>query len=187
MNKTFTLGTFAGLKILIKPLALIASLILWIIFAAIGRKGFKLNLRQAILGGLLAVILHWLSELWHNLGHAQAARQTGYPMSGVCANGPFATSLYPPGEPTLPGPTHIKRALGGPAASGLLALVMAMTAVALQTTGGVPFMLASLAFFENLFIFSLGAFLPLGFTDGSTILHYWNRSPRPSQWVTISE
>jgi hypothetical protein len=187
MNKTFNLGTFAGLKLLVKPLALIASLILWIIFAAIGRKGFKLSLRQAVLGGLLAVGLHWVSELWHHLGHAQAARQTGWPMSGVCATGPLAASLYPPDEPTLPGRTHIKRALGGPAASGLLALVMGMTAVALHTTGGVPFMLAAMAFFENVFIFSLGAFLPLGFTDGSTILHYWNRNPKPSQWVTISE
>ena len=187
MNKTLKLGSFAGLKILAKPTALIATIVLWLIFTLIGRKTFKLNLKQAILGGLIATLLHWLGEFWHHLGHAQAAKQTGYPMSGVCANGPVAASLYPPDEPTLPGSTHIKRALGGPVASAILALVMAVLTVAARPLGGIPLMAASLAFFENLFIFGLGAFLPLGFTDGSTILHYWNRNPTPSQWVTISE
>ena len=187
MNKTLKLGSFAGLEILAKPTALIATLALWFIFALIGRKVFKLKPEHALIGGFLATLLHWLGELWHHLGHAQAAKQTGYPMSGVCAVGPLAASLYPPGEPTLPGSLHIKRALGGPIASGMLALVMMGLTVAARPLGGVPLMAASLSFFENLFIFSLGAFLPLGFTDGSTILHYWNRHTIPSQWITISE
>jgi hypothetical protein len=187
MNKTLKLGSFAGLKILAKPTALIATIVLWLVFTLIGRKVFKLSTKQAILGGFIATEIHWVSELWHHFGHAQAAKQVGYPMSGICANGPIAASLYPPDEPTLPGPTHIKRALGGPIASGALALVMAILTIALRPIGGIPLMAASLAFFENLFVLSLGAFLPLGFTDGSTILHYWNRSPTPSRWVTISE
>jgi hypothetical protein len=28
-------------------------------------------------------------------------------------------------------------------------------------------------FLDNLLVFTLGAFLPLGFTDGSTLLRYW--------------
>lgn len=187
MNKTFKLGSFAGLKILAKPTALIATIVLWLVFTLIGRKVFKLSPTQAILGGLIATKIHWLSELWHHFGHAQAAKQVGYPMSGICANGPIATSLYPPDEPTLPGPIHIKRALGGPIASGALTVVLAIVTIALRPIGGIPLMAASLAFFENLVVFSLGAFLPLGFTDGSTILHYWNHSSTPSQWVTISE
>lgn len=187
MNKTWKLGSFAGLKLLAKPTALIATVLLWLVFTLIGRSVFKLSFKQAVLGGLIATKMHWLSDLWHHFGHAQAAKQTGYPMSGICANGPFASSLYPPDEPTLPGPTHIKRALGGPIASGALALLLAFVTIALRPIGGIPLMAASLAFFENLFVFSLGAFLPLGFTDGSTILHYWNRHTPPAQWVTISE
>ena len=187
MNKTWKLGSFAGLKLLAKPTALIATLLLWLIFTLVGRKLCKLSYKQAILGGLLATTLHWLSEFWHQFGHAQAAKQTGYPMSGMCANGPIATSLYPPDEPTLPGSIHIKRALGGPIASGALALLLGIVTMTLRPIGGIPLMVASLAFFENLFVFGLGAFLPLGFTDGSTILHYWNRNPSPEKWVTISE
>lgn len=187
MNKTWELGSFAGLKILVKPIALITTIVLWLVFTLIGRKLFKLTPKQAILGGLIATKLHWLSEFWHHIGHAQAAKQTGYPMSGVCANGPIATSMYPPDEPTLPGSIHIKRALGGPIASGALAVVLAVATFALRPIGGIPLMAAALAFFENLFVFGLGAFLPLGFTDGSTILHYWNRNTSPEKWVTISE
>jgi hypothetical protein len=29
---------------------------------------------------MIAVGLHWLSELWHQKGHARAAKRTGYPM-----------------------------------------------------------------------------------------------------------
>ena len=187
MNKTLKLGSFAGLKILAKPTALIATIVLWLVFTLIGRKVFKLSPKQALLGGFVATELHWVSELWHHLGHAQAAKQTGYPMSGICANGPIAASLYPPDEPTLPGPTHIKRALGGPIASGILTLVMALVTLALKPIGGAYLMVSALAFFENLIVFTIGAFLPLGFTDGSTILHYWNRNTPPERWVTISE
>jgi hypothetical protein len=187
MNKTLKLGSFAGLKIMAKPTAFIATLLMWLVFSLIGRKVFKLELKHALLGGLAATLLHWLSELGHHLGHAQAARQTGYPMSGICAVGPLAASLYPPDEPTLPGPTHIKRALGGPLASGILAVIMAVLTLALRPFGGIPLMAASLCFFENLFVLTLGAFLPLGFTDGSTILRYWDRRTKPTQWVTISE
>lgn len=187
MNKTWKLGTLAGLKILVKPSAVIATLVLWLVFTLIGRKVFKLSPKQALLGGFVATELHWVSEFWHHFGHAQAAKQTGYPMSGVCANGPIAASLYPPDEPTLPGPTHIKRALGGPIASGMLTLVMAIVTLALKPIGGPYLMVAALALFENLFVFTIGAFVPLGFTDGSTILQYWNRHNPPERWVTISE
>ncbi len=187
MNKTWKLGSLAGLTLLAKPSALIATIILWVLFTLIGRKRFKLTVTQALLGGFMATGLHWMSEFWHHFGHAQAAKQTGYPMSGICAHGPIAASLYPPDEPTLPGTIHLKRALGGPIASGILTLVMALVTLALRPIGGVYLIVSTLMFFENLFVFTLGAFLPLGFTDGSTILHYWNRHPPPRRWVTIAE
>jgi len=187
MNKTLKLGSLAGLKILVKPTAIIATIVIWLVFTLIGRKVFKLTPKQALLGGFIATEIHWVSELWHHFGHAQAAKQTGYPMSGVCANGPIAASLYPPDEPTLPANIHIKRALGGPIASGILTLVMVIITIAMRPIGGAYLMVAVLALFENFFVFTIGAFLPLGFTDGSTILHYWNRHTPPEKWVTISE
>jgi hypothetical protein len=36
-------------------------------------------------------------------------------------------------------------------------------------------MLALFAFWNNLLFFTLGALLPLGFTDGSTLLKYWGQ------------
>ncbi|MCZ7672721.1 MAG: hypothetical protein M5U34_39190 [Chloroflexi bacterium] len=59
-----------------------------------------MDVKQALLGALLATLLHWLSEFWHHFGHAQAAKRTGYPMSGVCAVGPLATlSIHPTNRP----------------------------------------------------------------------------------------
>jgi hypothetical protein len=187
MNKTFNLGSLASLKILVKPSAIVSMILVWLVYGLIGRKLFKLEPKQAILGGLLATLLHWISEMWHNLGHAQAARQTGYPMSGVCFAGPLASSLYPPQEPTLPPHVHIKRALGGPIASGLLTAVAGLIALALRPVGGIPLMVATLTFLDNLLVLTIGAFLPLGFTDGSTLLRYTNFNKRPSQWLTVAE
>lgn len=187
MNKTFKLGSIAGLKILVKPSAFVSVPLVWLLFALIGRKWFKLKPEQAIVGGFLATALHWFGEIWHNAGHAQAARQTGYPMSGVCFAGPLASSLYPPEEPTLPPQTHVKRALGGPIASGILTVFTGLLAVAMHWVGGVPSMVATLAFLDNLLVYTLGALLPLGFTDGSTLWRYMNVNKRPSQWLTVAE
>ncbi|MCZ7672720.1 MAG: hypothetical protein M5U34_39185 [Chloroflexi bacterium] len=41
MNKTWNLGSFAGLKLLAKPTALLATLLLWLVFFVIGRKLFS--------------------------------------------------------------------------------------------------------------------------------------------------
>ncbi|MBK7920605.1 MAG: hypothetical protein IPJ94_31005 [Chloroflexi bacterium] len=48
-------------------------------------------------------------------------------------------------------------------------------------------MVATLTFLDNLLVLTLGAFLPLGFTDGSTLLRYMNQSQRPSRWLTVAE
>jgi hypothetical protein len=42
----------------------------------------------------------------------------------------------------------------------------------LSAAGGVAFYVAAFFALDNLLVFTLGAFLPLGFTDGSTLL-YW--------------
>jgi len=49
--------------------------------------------------------------------------------------------------------------------------------IALKIVGatGTLWWLALFFFLVNLFGFTLGSLLPLGFTDGSTLLHWWNR------------
>ncbi|MFQ5436102.1 MAG: hypothetical protein ACE5FD_14615, partial [Anaerolineae bacterium] len=76
-------------------------------------------------------------------------------------------------EPELPAHIHLRRALGGPAASALLTLLAGLLALALRGAPGLRWPLAAFLFLDNLLVFTLGAFLPLGFTDGSTLLHYW--------------
>ena len=121
--------------------------------------------------GLAATVAHWLSELVHNLGHAWAARRTGHPMTGIRFWAMLATSVYPADEGPLPGRVHLQRALGGPAASALLTLLAGGVTLAL-TAQSLPWWLSLFVGLENLFVFTLQVFLPLGFNDGGTLWHW---------------
>jgi hypothetical protein len=44
--------------------------------------------------------------------------------------------------------------------------------------GGPAFILVIFTFIDNLLVFTAGALLPLGFTDGSTLLHWWDHLQR---------
>ena len=179
------LGNIAGLKITAHRSAFIGFVLVWIALALVGMALFYLPFISAVLWALVATLLHYFSEFFHQWGHARAARRVGYPMIGVRYWWILGASIYPKDEPDLPGRTHIRRALGGPAASFFLTVVAGIltAAVALSIPsdgGGTPFqweLLAVSAFFflDNLFVFTLGAFLPLGFTDGSTILRWWGK------------
>lgn len=175
--KEYKIAQVAGLKISGTRVALVASIFLWLLLSWLAFTSLDLRLGQAIVAGLLGVILHWLSEINHNLGHAWVAKRTGYPMIGVRlgALGLFAASLYPPNEPKLPAGIHIRRALGGPAGSLLLALLAAPLAWALRPAGGLLSAVALFLFLENLFVFTLGALIPLGFNDGTTLLQWWGK------------
>jgi hypothetical protein len=81
--------------------------------------------------------------------------------------------VYPRDEPELPGRVHIRRALGGPALSFIVLTIASLAALLIPASTS-P-LLNALALFVaaiNLLIFSVGAFLPLGFTDGSTLLRW---------------
>ena len=173
MNKTIRLGSLFSLKILARPTAVYGFLLLWLIFSLAGWLWLDLGVGTAVLTALIATFLHFFGEFWHQLGHAWAAQRTGWPMSGVMFFWVLAASLYPQDEPELPARTHIRRALGGPAASLLMTVVMGLVVWGIRpyTT---PFDYLALFFFlDNLLVFTLGAFLPLGFTDGDTLRHYW--------------
>lgn len=169
------LGTMGSLQLSARSSALIGSLFLWAFVFGLGMWVIRLPWGASLMGGLLVVALHWASILIHHLGHAIAARRTGYPMTGVQLWGLLGRSLYPATEPALPGRVHIRRALGGPLASTLLGLAAAMPTLLLRPAAGLIWWLALFVTLDNLVILGPGAFLPLGFTDGGTILHWWGR------------
>ncbi len=175
MKKDIRIGKIAGLHLFARPSAILGSLGIWAVLGAVGLALLSLPLAQAIFGGLAAVVLHWASELVHHLGHARAARRTGFPMLGVRFWGILGTSLYPEDEPRLPAKVHVRRALGGPITSFMLTGVGALIFLAVLPTGGSWIWLAAFFFLENLLLFTLGALLPLGFTDGSTLLAWWGK------------
>ncbi len=167
------IGRLGDLTLSVHPSTWVALPILWGILSALGLWAFDLPLPTAILAGLAATLLHVASEIHHNLGHAAAARYTGHPMIGIRFVGPLGQSVYPKNEPPLPGSVHIQRALGGPAASALLTLMAGLVLLALNPGLGAVWYVAYFLFLDNLLVFTLGAFLPLGFTDGSTLLRHW--------------
>ncbi len=166
------LGRLAGLSISALPSAVISAIGLWTLLTMLSAVIIPLPIGPAIVGGLIAALAHYLSETLHQLGHAFAAKRTGYPMTGIRFWFVLGTSIYPPDEPALPGRVHIQRALGGPIVSVFLGAIFGLLAT--LSSGAIGWILAFIAF-DNLLVLGLGAFLPLGFTDGSTILTWWGK------------
>lgn len=168
------LGKLFNLKIGVLPLAFGGTFLLWVAFSTIAYYVLGISFGESVLLGFVAMLMHWVFELVHSLGHAYAAYGTGYPMTGIIFGtlAIFALTLYPNDEPELPPSVHIRRALGGPMVNGLLSIVFL---VLLPVWNGDWFWLGVLALFENLFVYTLQVFLPLGFNDGSTILRNLRR------------
>jgi hypothetical protein len=151
---------------------LIGSIALYVIVVGLMIAVFNIPIGSALLGGVVVVILHWLSELVHQLGHAWAARRTGYPMIGIRFGtyGVLGTSLYPLDEPELSAKTHLRRAIGGPIFSALLSAIAFL--IILLTIRGVDALWAFILgffFLENFFVMTLQVFIPVGFNDGATV------------------
>jgi hypothetical protein len=174
------LGTVGGLKLTATPAALIGSAVLWAIITVIGMVALNFPFGSALLGGLIAILLHWVAEIVHCFGHAAFARQTGYPMSGIVMGthgGLLATTVYPPDEPNLPDAVHLQRALGGPFISLQLSLIGGLVLFALsQGERSLWWWLSLFFFLENFFVYTLQAIIPVGFNDGSTIWRILRKS-----------
>jgi hypothetical protein len=168
-------GRVAGLRLTADLSAIISSVLLWLLLSGIAIVSLGVPPAAAIIAGLVAVLLHWGSDIVHQLGHARAAGATGHPMIGIRLWGVLSASVYPSDEESLPASVHIRRALGGAPASLLLTAILAAIALALRSLGGVYWWIALFLFLDNLLVFTLGALLPLGFTDGSTLLHWWGK------------
>ncbi|MGA7730436.1 MAG: hypothetical protein WCD37_04085 [Chloroflexia bacterium] len=169
------LGHIASLRLTASNSALIGSGLLWIGLSALAVIFLRMAIIEAVALGLFAVLLHWIGDIAHQLGHARAARASGHPMIGIRLWGLLSSSIYPADEPPLPAQVHIRRALGGPILSLVLALISGAL-VLLLPTASFFWWLALFFAADNLLVFTIGSLLPLGFTDGSTILR-WLRKP----------
>jgi hypothetical protein len=167
-----SLGRLAGLRLSARPSAFVGLAGLWAALSGVAVAALDLPLAPAVGAGLAATALHLASGLAHHLGHAWFARRAGHPMSGIQLWAVLARSVYPADEPDLPPATHIRRALGGPFAS--LLVTLAAGAATLLLPAGTARWVSLFWFLDNLFVFTLQVFLPLGFNDASTILRWWN-------------
>jgi hypothetical protein len=175
MAQAIQLGRVASLRLTADWSAIVGSILLWVLLSGIAALGLSVSPGAAVVGGLVAVLLHWASDIFHQLGHARAARATGHPMIGIRLWWVLSASIYPSEEGSLPAAVHIRRALGGPVASLLLTVIAAVIVLTFRPLGGVYWWVALFFFLDNLLVLTLGAFVPLGFTDGSTLLHWWGK------------
>jgi hypothetical protein len=166
------LARLFGLDVSVQPSAGLTYGVLGIgllVYAAV-----RLRLRPpaalSFAGGVL--VLHILFVMVHHLGHAAAAWSVGYPMIGVRLYGPLASSVYPEGEPPLLARLHLRRAMGGPVASVLLALLIALLGP-IYSRHRVGRVIWRILLLDNLVDLGLGSLLPLDFADGGTIRRYW--------------
>lgn len=175
MSSKVSLGRIGELEISAERMAFVSFVAVWLVMSGLGIFLAHLTILEGVVGGLVIALLHYVSELIHHLGHAGAARNTGYPMRGIRFVHVLAFSLYPKDEPELPGRIHIRRALGGPLMSFLVTVIALLILLVAQNVGVLFYWIALCFFLDNLFVFTLGAFLPLSFTDGGTIARYWGK------------
>lgn len=171
--KPRTFATIWGTQLQTSQSGFLAALALWLVLTLVGWQLLDMEVGTAVIFGFLGTLLHFVATMGHHLGHAYAAHRVGYPMSFIRPWYLLATERYPKNEPTLPAEIHIKRALGGPAASLLLSF-LSLIFILLLNRGTLAYYLAFFSLLDNFLIFFLGSLLPLGFTDGSTLL-YWTR------------
>lgn len=174
----FPLGTIAGVRLYATTSTVVGSVLLSALLSEAAVTRLRASRSEAVVLGVLATLVHWASDIVHHLGHAWVAKRTGYPMVGIRLLAIDGISLYPIDEPALPPNIHIQRALGAPAASLLLSLLALGVAFALRPMGNLPRWVSAFAVLDNLFFMTLGPFLPLGFTEGSTLLRWWGKRTR---------
>lgn len=173
MADAYKLGSAGGVTLVADASTLPATLVLWAIVSAALWLIFGLPIFAAAAWAVAIAGLHWAAVLAHHLGHASAARLSGYPMRALVLTGLLGRDLYPDDEPELPARLHALRALGGPIVSIALGAALAALTWNLPPTN-LPLRLAlGFAAAESLLVLGIGVFLPLGFTDGSTLLNLW--------------
>ncbi len=151
----------------------LGALCLWMIINLVMIVTTAAPYGKILVFGAGAALLHFGVETLHNVGHALAAKWVGHPMQGIRIKALLVQSIYPDDEPTLPGAIHIKRALGGPAFSALLTLLMWLLLQQIPYANEIWQWWLRFFFWDSLLIATIGALVPLPFTDGGTVLQYW--------------
>src|SRR5262245_169953 len=169
-QETLRFGHHARLTVTAGPSAVVGSLVLGVLAAAIAFFVLSTSLGFAVLAGLLVVLLHWIAVSVHVLGHTTAARRTGYPANGIRLWGLLSSIRYPADEPPLPPAIHVRRALGGPLASASFSLAVAVLVVVSRPITGTAWWLLVFLLLDTFLVGTLGALLPLDFSDGGTLL-----------------
>ncbi len=175
-NRTYRLGRVMGLTISADTTAILGAFAFWAVIAVLGKELLGLTGPDVVVGGWVLVLLHYGSGFVHQFGHALAAAQTGYEMTGIHFWLILTQSIYPPNEPKLPAKIHIQRAKGGPIASTVLAGILSILSLLLIPVGGLVLYIVVFLFLDNLLLFTVGAFLPFSFTDGGTFKE-WRGKP----------
>lgn len=178
LKRPLSLGSPFGLRTTISSAGIASYLIAVPPLAWLAAKLLSLNLTSALAAGALSSVLMFLSDWLHQLGHARAARRTGYPMVGIHFTSPFSISVYPRDEPSLSPAVHMRRALGGFWVNLLIGLLLAPAAIYLWPRGGLVAWLTAFTSAFNFFVIGLGSLLPIDipgvFTvDGGTLLRLW--------------
>ena len=182
MNKSIHLLTLFNVRITFTPLCVISLSHLNPATHLARHDCVQLDSDRRTHRQRFVIVLMFVTENIHQLGHAWAAKSVGYPMIGIRHFSWFSGSIYPKDELPLPPMTHIKRALGGFWINILIGLALAPLAFYLWTLNGVAAFTVVATSVWNLFVLGLGALLPIdfnGFTvDGGTIVGYWKEMNR---------
>jgi hypothetical protein len=81
-SETDASGQTPGTRYFNLPSALVGSVAITLVAAMVFAARAGLSTGEALFGGILAMLLYWLSDFLHHFGHAIAARRTEYPMTG---------------------------------------------------------------------------------------------------------
>lgn len=174
-----------GTTLTILPSTWLSMLGVALLLGLLAAQVLNLSTPDAVLVGVVSALLLYPLELLHQSGHAFAAQRVGYPMSEIIFYSPLAWTTYPE-EPELPRSTHVKRALGGPLFSVLANLILIPVAFSLWSQGGPWAWVAGFIAAYNLFVMTIGAFLPIPLpggaeTDGGTLLRLWHEKQAEKQ------
>lgn len=184
MSKTiFSLGRWNGIDFEATPRALAGTMLLAGFYAAAARRVTRLTAPLVLLLGVAAALIHWSSDVVHQLGHFMAGRRAGFPLERLRADGVLVASFYPRDEPELPPEIHMQRALGGAPVSLLLAFLGWLSWRATPSGARAARFLSAVVALENFLVFFLGAFLPLSWTDGGALIR-WTRELRRQREVS---
>ncbi|MDX1599938.1 MAG: hypothetical protein R3191_00330 [Anaerolineales bacterium] len=171
-NKT-RLGSIGGVQIIAERSVIFPSLVLWASALIVLWVALDLRLLPALGWATAALAVHWTSIFVHHFGHAAAARLSGHPMQALILTGPLGRDQYPEDEPELPVRVHAARALGGPIASLTAGGAVALWLLSADAANLTLRIVVGFGAAESLLVLGVGVFLPLGYTDGSTLLNLW--------------